>query len=184
VELFIPKKFEMTRIVAGLLKNRVIRHRNQLDFRPTQEKIRNALFNILGDLTDKTVADLYAGTGSLGFEALSRGARHCTFVEADKQTAAQIQENIVTLKLSEQATVLGIDVLKFLSSRPRFDLLLADPPYDFPAYESLFQQLDQLDSGVTTVIETSQRFTTPDFFLPWLKDVRQFGETRLNFYRK
>ena len=125
--------------MAGDLRGRRIEAPPGFDIRPTTDKVREAVFNALvsRDLVrDARVADLFAGTGALGIEALSRGADHCTFVERDRTVVRTLRANIEQLGLAERSRVLAADAL---SQAPSIDvdLVLADPPYDFDAWPSL-----------------------------------------------
>ena len=121
------------RVVAGELKGRRIAAPSGGSTRPTTDKVREAVFNALASLdviVDARVADLYAGSGALGIEALSRGAAHCTFVERDRGAVAAIDENVATLGLVGRSRVIVGDGI---ATAPRLDvdLAFADPPYGF-----------------------------------------------------
>ena len=119
------------RISGGELGGRRIEappRRGQSDVRPTTEKVREAIFSILGDVSGARVLDLFCGTGALGLEALSRGAAEATFVDAKPALA---ERNAEALGVSDRATVVRSDAFKFLDRAPEgsFDLVLCDPPY-------------------------------------------------------
>lgn len=118
------------RIVAGIWRGRQLEAPLGMTTRPTADRVRETLFSMLasrlGSFEDLRVADLFAGSGALGFEALSRGAAHATFVENDAAAAAVIRRNAA--KLGADVTVLGGSALALPGSAP-FDLILADPPY-------------------------------------------------------
>jgi 16S rRNA (guanine966-N2)-methyltransferase len=103
--------------------------------------VREAVFNSLASLDrlrDATVLDLFAGSGALGIEALSRGAAHCTFVEQARPGLQALRANLAALGLDHQATVVPMDALRYLSAeRPSVDLVLADPPYAFDGWPDL-----------------------------------------------
>ncbi|MBV9090665.1 MAG: 16S rRNA (guanine(966)-N(2))-methyltransferase RsmD [Mycobacteriaceae bacterium] len=178
----------MTRIVGGSAGGRRIAVPPRVT-RPTSERVREALFNILAarlDLRGRAVLDLYAGSGALGLEALSRGAATATFVEADRRAAAVIRRNIATLAMAG-ATVLTRRVGTVLdegSERPA-DLVLADPPYGIDAAE-LEQMLAALAGrGWTTagsVVVVERRSSAPPLSWPegWTGwPTRRYGDTRL-----
>jgi 16S rRNA (guanine966-N2)-methyltransferase len=104
-----------------------------LGTRPTSARVREALFAILGDVAELSVVDLYAGSGALGIEALSRGAAHAFFVEAERKAIACIRENLESLALSGSATLVPQRVerlaLETMATRGPIQLLLADPPW-------------------------------------------------------
>jgi 16S rRNA (guanine966-N2)-methyltransferase len=118
------------RVVAGEFKGRRLRAPRGMRTRPTADRVREALFSMLGDVSDARVLDLYAGTGALGIEALSRGAASALFVEREPRAAAAIEENLRSLGLDQ--AVLRRDALRFLGrGEGTFDLVFCDPPYDF-----------------------------------------------------
>jgi len=140
------------RVVAGLAGGRRLRAPAGRQVRPTSERVREALFNSLGSLdalADATVVDLFAGTGALGIEALSRGAASATFVDADPRAVAAIRENLGVTGLDGRAKVVQADVGRFLAesatdtvdSATSFDLAFADPPYAFDGWPALLAVL-------------------------------------------
>src|SRR4051794_17402304 len=118
------------RIIAGAHRGRRIAAPKGRDTRPTSDRVRENAFNLIGPVDDAEVLDLFAGSGAMGLEALSRGAAHATFVESSRDACRVIDANLETLGL--RATVLCQDVLRALAQdRRRYDLVLCDPPYDF-----------------------------------------------------
>ena len=120
------------RITGGNLRGRELRAPKGSTTRPTTEKVREAWFNILGDVADAQTLELFAGTGALGIEALSRGARHVAFVEAWRPAQEILSDNLVRLDLLARSTVVRARVessAKRLEPLAPFDLLLADPPW-------------------------------------------------------
>jgi 16S rRNA (guanine966-N2)-methyltransferase len=125
------------RIVAGRFKGAVLAAPKSQGTRPTSDRLRETIFNILShgldvDLDGIRVLDLFAGTGALGFEAISRGARHCTFIEEAAEARGVIRRNMETLGLNGAAKILRRDAarLGMPGTIEPFDLLFADPPYD------------------------------------------------------
>lgn len=128
------------RIVAGELRGRRIVAPQGSITRPTTDKARQATFNALGSLNvilGARVVDLFAGSGALGIEALSRGAAHCTFIERDRLALDALRENIEALDLRERSGVIRGDGLMYLGTIPDATLLLADPPYEFAKWPDL-----------------------------------------------
>ncbi len=120
------------RVVAGELRGRRIEAPSGDRTRPTTDKVREAVFNALGSLEvleGATVLDLFAGSGAMGIEALSRGAAHCTFVENDRAALAALRRNIDTLGLAARSTVVTGDARTAARTHGRVDVLIADPPY-------------------------------------------------------
>ncbi len=121
------------RVVAGEAGGRALVAPEGTTTRPTSDRVRESIFNMLfslGATEDAAVLDLYAGSGALGIEALSRGATSCVFVEQDRAAIEAIYENLETLRFDDRATVIQADVLTWIDrNEHRFDLVLADPPY-------------------------------------------------------
>lgn len=120
------------RVIAGALRGRPLRAPRGTRTRPTADRVRQALFSILGDVQGARVVDLYAGSGALGIEALSRGAAHAVFVESSRAALDTIRDNLRTLGLERQASVLPLRVERAaqgLEQRGPYDLVLCDPPW-------------------------------------------------------
>jgi 16S rRNA (guanine966-N2)-methyltransferase len=132
------------RVVAGQYRGRILAAPTGVGTRPTSDKVRQATFNALesmGALDEARVLDLFAGSGALGIEALSRGAAHCTFVEKDASALAVLKANVGALKIVD-ATVLAADVMRSdLLGRLSIDLVLCDPPYVFDEWLDLASRL-------------------------------------------
>ncbi len=130
------------RVSAGSAKGRLLAAPDGTGTRPTPNKVRQAVFNSLyslGAVTDTQVLDLFAGTGALGIEALSRGASHAVFVERNPAVSDLLQSNLALTGFSEAATVIAADVETALGelAERRFDVALIDPPYAFDAWPEL-----------------------------------------------
>lgn len=113
--------------------------------RPTTDKVRQAVFNSLasmGVLEGAVVADLFAGSGALGIEAVSRGAEKCVFVERDRAALIALRENIATLGIEDRCTVHGTDVLAWVPAMRNVDVAFIDPPYAFEAWPALLKLVD------------------------------------------
>ena len=119
------------RVISGCVRGRKLKELPGMDTRPTTDKVKESLFNIIQfEIEGRRVLDLFGGTGQLGIEALSRGAAHCTFVELSRPAAALIRDNLRTVGLDGLATVRQGDALAFLAGcREKFDVILLDPPY-------------------------------------------------------
>src|SRR6185437_3673919 len=121
------------RIIAGQKKGARIFAPKGHDTRPTADRTREAAFNLIGPVADAAVLDLFAGSGAMGLEALSRGARRCVFVEADRAACAIVRANLEKLRFTG-AVVLCTDAFQALreerAAKRLYDLVLADPPYD------------------------------------------------------
>ena len=134
------------RVVAGTAGGRALVAPEGTNTRPTSDRVRESIFNMLfslGATEDARVLDLYAGSGALGIEALSRGASHCTFVEQDRHAVEVIRENLETLRFNDRATVVQADALVWVERQEApFDLVLADPPYAEEEWSTLLDQLE------------------------------------------
>ncbi len=131
------------RVVAGEFRGRRIIAPAGTSTRPTTDRVREATFNALGSrdlVVGAQVADLFAGSGAIGIEALSRGAEHCTFVERDRDALRALRTNLDTLGLADRSRIVTGDVLA-VAAAVDADLVFADPPYDFSAWDRLLDSL-------------------------------------------
>jgi 16S rRNA (guanine966-N2)-methyltransferase len=156
--------------------------------RPTSELVREAIFDVLGDVSGLRVLDLFAGTGALGLEALSRGAAWCVFVEQDAKVAAVLRANIANLGYENACRVIGTDFRRALTSlagrQPGSDLLFVDPPYRMLAEVevTLTPLLTSLSSPAGVVVIEGQRSSDVTFGQPSLF-VREYGETKVTMVK-
>jgi 16S rRNA (guanine966-N2)-methyltransferase len=153
------------RIIAGTLKGRRLDAPTWPGLRPTSDKLRETLFNILrGRLAGARVLDVFAGTGAVGIEALSRGAAHATFVEQDRRAQALIAANLARCGVAYGYTIErgpAMDVLSRLE--PVYDLVFLDPPYDEPDLgQAVALGVGLLAAGGTCVLEHAARRAAPD----------------------
>ena len=187
------------RIIAGQFKNHSLITPKGSTTRPTSSQLRETLFNICQNrIEDSVFLDLFAGSGAVGLEALSRGAKHSTFVENDPQAFKCIKENIEKLKVKEQAKLLPGDVFvnlkKLIKNGEKFSIIFADPPYNAYSGKVSFglqtlltlDQGDLLDEGGVLFIEDAKGNITEEQVLSTLKLVnsRQAGRTTLFQYSK
>ena len=172
------------RIVAGARRNRRLRVPAGFDVRPTSEMVREAIFDALGPVNGLVVLDLFAGTGAMGLEALSRGAARCVFVEGEKKVAGVLWANVRDLHYEEASRVKVVDyraaLQDIVQAGERFDLLFVDPPYRMltevevtlePVVPSL------LNDGAVVVFESS-RASHPTLGARPVFD-RVYGDTRV-----
>lgn len=150
------------RVVAGRVKGHRLRAPHGMETRPTSDKVREAIFAILGDrFAGLPVLDLFAGTGALGIEALSRGAEHAVFVERRGMACRIIQENLRHTHLEGEARVLCMPVERALGLLDEpFGLVLLDPPYAFPNIRGIMTMLGEarvIGDDTTVVFEHSPR---------------------------
>ena len=168
------------RIVAGEFKGRRLVAPRGTGTRPTADRVREALFSMLGDVSGARVLDLYAGSGALGIEALSRGAAEAVFVERDRRAIATIRRNLEALGVT--ATVVQGDALAFIireDQRP-FELVFCDPPYDLTPSPAgpLAERLPALISEDARIVTESDKRRPLELPLPLLRE-RAYGDTRI-----
>ena len=133
------------RVISGEFGGRKLLAPEGLTTRPTTDKVRQAVFNSLGSMgviVGAAVADLFAGSGALGIEALSRGAASAVFVERDRSALSALRANISTLDLGTRSTVHATDVMAWVPAMRGIDIAFIDPPYDFEAWPALLAVLD------------------------------------------
>jgi 16S rRNA (guanine(966)-N(2))-methyltransferase RsmD len=178
------------RVISGTARGIVLKTPEGLQTRPTADRVKEALFSIIQfDLPGAKVLDLFGGTGQLGIEAMSRGAKSCVFVDAGEKACALIRENLRRTKMSEKAQVIRSDYLDYLERcRERFDIVLLDPPYAEVFLENSLKKLTEIDILQTGAIIVAERPVGKE--LPWdfpgftrSKDYK-YGATLLTLYRK
>lgn len=179
------------RVIAGSAKGLKLYAPNTSKVRPASDKVKGAIFNILGNIEDSKVLDLFAGSGSVGIEALSRGAKDAVFVELDRQIAESIQKNLENCHFSHLAKILRMEVktaLSLLSKKNEsFHLIFVDPPYDKNLLNPtllLVDKLNLLQSGGVLVTEHSPREMPETQETLEIFDQRQYGQTFISFLRK
>jgi 16S rRNA (guanine(966)-N(2))-methyltransferase RsmD len=175
------------RIAGGTARGIPLTEPRGVRLRPTSGLVREAIFNVLGDtVTGATVLDLYAGTGALGIEALSRGAAHATFVEGEAGAVTAILQSLARTSLRERGTVVRGRLPGALSTlKSTFDIILLDPPYNDPNAEETLLRVDSLlADGGTVVYEHASRYNPPQRPASLaLTDRRVYGDTAIAFYR-
>ena len=175
------------RVIAGSLKGRRLAVPTWQGLRPTSDKLRETLFNILAArVVGARVLDGYAGTGALGIEALSRGAAHVTFVERDRRAAALIDQNLARCGVRDGYAIIRADIGAVRGRLPArsFDVILLDPPYDQPPASALTLVRALVADEGLLVIEHAKRTPAPPD-VDALRRVREVvsGDSMLSFYR-
>jgi 16S rRNA (guanine966-N2)-methyltransferase len=174
------------RLTGGTLRNRSVSTPSGRAVRPTPARVKEALFSILADrVADANVLDLFAGTGALGFEALSRGAAHATFVEQHRPTAAALRGTAHALGLTDRTTVLAMPADRAARMvAGRYDLVFADPPYAQPYPAATFATLRErgaVDERSLVVYEHSSRDAAPADPAFAVQREAAYGEVALAF---
>jgi 16S rRNA (guanine966-N2)-methyltransferase len=174
------------RIIAGSRKGARILAPKGRDTRPTGDRVREAAFNLIGPLEGASVLDLYAGSGAMGLEALSRGAAHVTFVESDRDALRAIERNLDKLGLAGAEVVVGEAGRRLAADAAqgrRYDLVLIDPPYRM-LEAALAKHARHVAAVVTdnglVVVESDAR-ETPELPLP-LRTSRRYGSSRVTLF--
>ena len=155
------------RVIAGSARRLLLKTPKGNDTRPTQDRIKETLFNILqNDVPGAIFVDLFCGSGGIGIEALSRGAAHATFVDNSRKAVRVIEENLQFTKLADRAEVLCRDAalaLRALSGRRSFDLIFLDPPYDKGLEKEILFLLPTLDLAAWDAITVVEASLATDF---------------------
>jgi 16S rRNA (guanine966-N2)-methyltransferase len=174
------------RLTGGTLRSRSVKTPSGRAVRPTPARVKEALFSILADrLADANVLDLFAGTGALGFEALSRGAAHATFVEQHRPTADALRGAAQALGVSDRTTVLAMPTDRAARMvAGRYDIVFADPPYAHAYPATIFATLRErgaIDERSVVVYEHSSRLPAPSDPAFQLQREAAYGEVALAF---
>ncbi len=183
----------MIRIISGKAKGRKLKAPAGKRIRPLTDRVKTALFNILGDkVINSYFLDLFAGTGSVGIEALSRGAELAIFVEYDRSIVETIRKNLELTGFSDRAEIYALRVskaIKILASKgAKFDIIFLGAPYGSPELEKGLQKLGEvslLAENSVVIAEYRSKYELPDQFgmLKKFRDAK-YGDTMLSFYRK
>ena len=179
------------RVISGSARGRRLKELQGMDTRPTTDKVKESLYNIIQfEIPDRKVLDLFGGTGQLGIEALSRGARHCTFVEMRRDAVSLLKENLKITTLQDNARVVQGDSIAFLSScREQFDVILLDPPYHTDLMDRALDSILRFDilaeHGIIVCETAAERELPPlpeDLFEPGRS--YRYGQIKLTIFRR
>ena len=175
------------RVITGTARGRKLRTPENYDIRPTTDNVKESVFNIIQfDIEGRRVLDLFAGTGQLGIECLSRGAKEAVFVDESREAVKIIKENLKTCGLS--APVLQENALSFLKHCGKFDIIFVDPPYDSKLYQpvlELINLVDILSDGGIIICEARREEKLPDMAAPYLKRKEyNYGRVKICIYTK
>ena len=177
------------RIISGICRGRKLNTLEGDNTRPTADRVKESVFNILGtSVMDKNVLDLFAGSGALGLEALSRGAASCVFVDSSKAAMKIIERNIAGCRFEEKAKTYLSEFKSAISrfSKGQFDLVFLDPPYhkNF-GIEALSLLSEAVSEDGVVILETDGDEEVLDCVGAFEKyDVRGYGRTKVSFFRK
>lgn len=156
------------RIISGIKRGLKLNPPKSLDTRPTEDRVKENMFNLLGNLRDLKVLDAFAGTGALGLEALSRGASFVLFCENNHKTLTTLKDNIEKVNLKSYTMYSGDVYTALNKTKEKFDLVFLDPPYqDLEAYGKVLKHLvdlDLLNPGARIVCERNHEINLPQGF--------------------
>ena len=175
------------RVITGKARGRKLATPANNDIRPTTDNVKESIFNIIQfDIEGRRVLDLFAGTGQLGIECLSRGADSAVFIDQSRESVKLVKENLKTCGF--EAAVMQMDALSFLRGCGQFDLIFIDPPYDSPLYEKVLETVNSVDilsDGGIIICEASRDRQLPELQAPYRK-VREYiyGKVKLRKYTK
>ena len=178
------------RVISGTARGRKLKELQGMDTRPTTDKVKESMFNIVQfDIEGRQVLDLFAGTGQLGIEALSRGAAGCVFVEQHREAAALVRDNLRTCGFTGNSRVVQGDALAFAAAcGEKFDLIFLDPPYHTQLLEQALETITRFDilreHGII-VCESAADRVLPPLALPyaWGREYR-YGRIKLSLCRR
>ena len=178
------------RVISGKARGVVLKTPEGMQTRPTADRVKEALFSILQfDLPGKKVLDLFGGTGQLGIEAISRGAKYAVFVDAGDAPCKLIKENLRRAKMEGEGRVVRSDYLTYLSGcREKFDIIFLDPPYAEVFLENAIKKISEIDILESGGIIVAERPVEKPFLLEIEGFTRskdyKYGKTLLTLYRK
>ena len=172
------------RVIGGQLRHRkLVYPDSNPDIRPTKDRIREAFFSIVGNIEGKSFLDLYAGSGSIGIEAISRGANKSTFVDISKAALKYVNENISNLKLEDKSEILNLkdfDALELFKKEGRnFDVIYIDPPYEKGQYEEILSLNNLINNSGMVAVEINR----PLIINPsWNKKIKEYHYGEISLY--
>lgn len=175
------------RVITGSARGRRLKTPENNDIRPTTDNVKESIFNILQfDIEGRRILDLFAGTGQLGIECLSRGAQEVVFIDRDRESVRIVKDNLKTCGFN--APVFQMDSLSFLRSCGKFDIIFVDPPYDSGLYEPVLETINSVDilsNGGIILCESRRDNELPQMRAPYSKKKEyNYGKVKLTVYTK
>lgn len=175
------------RVITGTARGRRLKTPEGMDIRPTTDNVKESIFNIIQfDIEGRRVLDLFAGTGQLGIECLSRGASEVVFIDSSREAVKIVKENLKICGFN--APVLQLDAVNYLRACGKFDLIIVDPPYDSPLYDAVLETINSVDilsDGGIIICESRREKTLPEMRAPYRKAKEyNYGKVKLCLYRK
>ena len=177
------------RVISGSARGRRLQEPADYKVRPTTDKVKESIFNIIQfDIEGRKALDLFAGSGQLGIEALSRGAAHCTFVDRAPDSLKLIRANVNACGFNEDSKIVAGDSISYLASGEKFDLIFLDPPYDTDLLEKALKSVNKFDilkeNGIM-VCESQREKVLPELTEPYylLKEYN-YGKIKITTYSR
>ena len=175
------------RVITGSARGRRLKEPKNYDIRPTTDMVKEAVFNIIQcDVEGRRVLDLFAGTGQMGIEALSRGAAEVVFTDENREAVALVRENLKTCGFT--ARVEQTESVAYLGRGEPFDLIFVDPPYDTGLIDSALQKIQNVDilsDGGIIICESRREKTMPEMSAPFAKTLeRCYRKVKITVYQK
>ena len=179
----------MVRIITGKYKSHRLKTPKNDSVRPTKDRVKesifNKLFNIVDSYENKVVMDLFAGTGNMGLECLSRGARSVVFIDNNYKQIKLIKKNLEMLGVEKSKYhVVKADALKIDYNIYQPDIIFADPPYKMENIDKVFKKFDQLEKETLIIFEISRHYEIPEFFEKYLISEKEYGFTQVNIFKR
>ena len=177
------------RVIAGSARGRKLLEPQGREVRPTTDKVKEAIFNIIQfDVPDSSVLDLFAGTGQMGIEALSRGAKNAVFVDRAASSIKIVKENVKTTGFADRAEIFCCDCRTMIESGRKFDIIFLDPPYNDNILENILQKIIEIDilreNGII-VCESPWNKDMPEASAPYRKFREyKYGKIKVTVYVK
>ncbi len=175
------------RVISGTKRGKKLREPDNYDIRPTTDMVKESLFNIIQfDIEGRRVLDLFAGTGQLGIECLSRGAAEVTFVDQSREAVTIVKDNLK--RCGFEARVVQSDSIAFLGRGEKFDVILIDPPYATNLVDKaleIINSVDILTEGGIIMCESGREKPMPDMNMPYFKCKEyNYGKVKLTTYNR
>ena len=175
------------RVITGSARGRKLKTPENYDIRPTTDNVKESVFNIIQfDIEGRRLLDLFAGTGQLGIECLSRGASSAVFVDQSREAVKIVKDNLKACGLT--GTVVQADAMSFLRTCGKFDIIFVDPPYDSDLYESVLNTVNSIDilsDGGIIICESRRERALPEMTAPYKKRKEYtYGKVKLCIYTK
>ena len=189
MSISIKRTVNEMRVITGTARGRKIKEPAGMDIRPTTDMVKESVFNILQfDIEGRKMLDLFAGTGQMGIEALSRGAESVTFIDSSPDAIKLVKENLAITGFADKATVIYTDALNFLKNCGKYDIIYIDPPYKSTLADEALQLINRFDilkdNGII-VCENVYGTVLPELISPYTKiKERKYGKVAITVYTK